>query len=341
MILLIIVILTLITVSFLCSVLESVILSVSQPYIQVLIDSKKKSGKILFLLKKKIQESISAILILNTVSNTAGAAFSGAIALNILGTTWMAVFSAILTFIILMFAEILPKTIGVLYWKKLAPLSGYIIYGMIFLLKPVILPIQLIFKKVFKGKQLNPVSKAEILNLIRQGHFQGVLDPPEYRIMENLFGLQTIKVKEILTPRSVVYWLHPEKKVRSIMKTIVDIRFSRIPLYDPHNNKVVGIVMRREIMNTIARSKMNVKLHSLASEPEYVMESMSVYKLLNILILKKNHIAVVINEYGDYTGIVTLEDAIETLLGREIIDEFDTVVDMKELARRKGMIKNK
>jgi len=330
-----IVVVLLITVSFLCSILESVILSVTDQYAQVLIDREKKSGLFLKRLKNNIEQSLSAILILNTISNTAGATFAGALALEVYGSRWVGFFSAILTFLILLFAEILPKTMGAYYWRNLAPLSGYLIFGMTFLLKPIIIPVNYIICRLFKNKNTNLITKGEIINYIKLGYFQGAVESPEFEIANNLFKLRTIKVKDIMTPRSVVFYLNPDKTIRSSSKNSADILFSRIPLYDSSIKQVSGVVLRRDIMNNIAKSKLNITLRSLAHEPIFVMESLSVYDLMNILIPKKNHLAIVTNLQKDFTGIVSLEDAIETLLGREIVDEFDITENMRKLARKK------
>ncbi len=331
----IIVILALLVISFICSVMEAVILSISRPYIQLLVDRKNRSGRLLLKLKEKIEEPISAILTLNTISHTVGAAVSGALALKIFGSEWMALFSAVLTLLILIFSEIIPKTLGAQYWKQLGPLSAYILKGMIFILKPLIVPIHLLSRLFSRDNPAARISKGEVLNYIRIGHFQGVIQSSEFEIVENLFQLQSIRVKEIMTPRTVVFWLNPNQLIEDLLKDNEDLQFSRIPLYNAQENIVEGVVLRRDIMNRVARGKTHIKLKSFAQSPKFVVETISVYRLLNQLISEKAHLAVVINEFGDFTGIVTIEDAIETLLGREIVDEFDQVTDMRELARKK------
>jgi CBS domain containing-hemolysin-like protein len=331
----IIVILALLIISFICSVMEAVILSISRPYIQLLIDRKSRSGRLLLKLKEKIEEPISAILTLNTISHTVGAAVSGALALKIFGSEWMALFSAVLTLLILIFSEIIPKTLGAQYWKQLGPLSAYVLKGMIFILKPFIVPIHLISRLFSRDNPAARISKGEVINYIRIGHLQGVIKSSEFEIVENLFQLQSIRVKEIMTPRTVVFWLNPNQLIENIHKEHGDLQFSRMPLYNAQENTVEGVVLRRDIMNRIVRGKTHIKLKSLAQSPKFVIETISVYRLLNQLISEKAHLAIVINEFGDFTGIVTIEDAIETLLGREIVDESDKVTDMREFARKK------
>lgn len=335
MIELILVIVGLLIVSFTCSVLESIILSISRPYIQILIDKNMRSGKILKDLKNDIDKPISAILTLNTISHTVGAAVSGAIASSLFGSQWMGLFSAVLTFLILVFSEIIPKTIGAHYWKSLSPASAYLLKGFIIILKPLIIPLNFFSALFMRDNPAALVSKAEIYNFIRMGHKQGVVGSSEFEIIQNLFNLREIRVRDIMTPRTVVFWLDPELTVENVHKEKIKLNFSRIPLYIPRSNTVTGIVMRRDIMDKIAEKKMDATLKKLGTKPEFVPETISVLKLLNRLVTTKTHLAVVLNEYGDYTGIVTIEDAVETLLGMEIVDEFDPAVDMRELARKK------
>ena len=297
----------------------------------LLVDRKKKSGKILQVMKDKIDEPIAAILTLNTISHTMGAAISGALAIEIFGSNWMGLFSAVLTLLILIFSEIIPKTIGARYWKSLSPITAYFLRGMIFILKPIIVPINFISGFLAKGDPGAFVSKAEIYNFLRIGYHQGVLDTSEFDIIDNLLKLGSIRVKDIMTPRTVVFWLKPDQEVKEIVNTASKLNFSRIPIYEAGQNRVSGIVMRRDIMNAIADKKMDTPLEKFSIKPRFVLESISVLKLLNLLVKDSTHMAVVLNEFGDYIGIVTMEDAIETLLGSEIVDEFDTVVDMREL----------
>jgi CBS domain containing-hemolysin-like protein len=153
--------------------------------------------------------------------------------------------------------------------------------------------------------------------------------------MDNLFRLRTVKVKDIMTPRTVVYWLPPDGKIGELFEQREELSFSRIPLYNAHENTIEGLVLRRDIMTKFAEQETELELKALARPPEFIIETMTVYKLLNLLITQGIHLAIVLNEYGDFTGIVTMEDAIETLLGKEIVDEYDEVVDMRELAKKK------
>ncbi len=334
---LIAVVFAVLTISFLCSLLEAVLLTMTRPYIQTLIDRKNRSGETLLRLKERIEEPISAILTLNTVANTFGATVSGALALRVFGSQWMALFSAALAFLVLTFSEIIPKTLGAHYWKSLGPFAGYLLKGMVLLLKPLIVPMNAMSRWLRRGATVPAMSKEEIRNAVRIGYFHGVLQAPEFEIMENLFRLRSVQVKDIMTPRTVTFWLPPDLMIGDLLERREPLVFSRIPLYNAHEDTVEGVVLRRDVMTKIAEQKTDLELKSIARPPEFIIEKMTVYELLNLLVTQGIHLAIVLNEYGDFIGIVTMEDAIETLLGKEIVDEFDEVVDMRELARRKRL----
>ncbi len=339
MVKLLFVVILLLTISFLCSVLESVILSITRSYIQLLINKNNRAGLLLKKFKNEIEEPITAILTLNTISHTIGATVSGAFALQLFGSKWMALFSGILTLLILIFSEIIPKTLGAYYWRELGPVSAYILKFMIIVLKPIVIPVNYISKLISRENGSAGITKSELINYIQLGHMQGVIETGEFEIIKNLFQLNSINVKDIMTSRTVVFWLPPDKTIKTIIKDNTKLQFSRIPLYKPGDNSIEGIVLRRDIMDNITKKRTSVKLIDISSKPQFIIETVSVYNLLDKLISNKSHIAIVLNEYGDYRGIVTMEDAIETLLGREIVDEFDTVEDMSKLARIKYLKK--
>lgn len=336
MIELVVVVVALLGISFVCSMLEAVILSVEHPYIQQLIDEGDRAGNLLLRFKEKIEEPIVAILVLNTISNTLGAAVSGAMAARIFGSQWIALFSAVLTFLVLTCSEIIPKTLGAHNWRMLGPFSAYLLKGIVIVMKPIHGPISLLTRMLRPADSEDRIRKSDIINAIRIGYFQGVVPPSEFEIMKNLFQLHSIDVKSIMTPRIVMFWLSPELTIEEVIEKHPSIQFSRIPLYDVAEDTVVGVVLRRDIMDLVAKRRMNIQVKAIARPPQFVPETISVYQLLNQLIADKTHLAIVLDEYGGLSGVVTLEDAIETLLGREIVDEFDPAVDMQKLAREKG-----
>lgn len=331
------VVLALLAVSFTCSLLEAVLLSVRKPYLEVLVQRKVWAGTRLLRFKEQIDEPISAILTLNTISHTAGAAVAGAIALEILGSRGMGVFTAFLTFLILVLSEIIPKTIGATYWRGLTAITAYLLTAIVWVNKPLYYPVRVVTGFFSQKQPAGNMSKGEILNFLRAGYFQGVIPSSAFRIMENLLKLDSVKVREIMTPRTVVFTLPPDRMTDELAVSGPPLTFSRIPLYDVQEDVVVGLVLRRELMTHVTEKRRNVPLRTLARKVEFIMEKSSVYKLLNLLISTKMHLAVVLSEYGGFVGIVTMEDAIETLLGQEIVDEFDQVEDMRTLAWKESV----
>ncbi len=332
---LVLVVIGLLAVSFTCSILESVILSITRPYIQSIVESRPRIGKMLMNMKENIEEPIAAILTLNTISHTVGAALSGAMAMQIFGSEWMALFSAVLTFLILILSEIIPKTVGALYWKKLSYPSALTLKVIIFVLKPLIIPVNWV-SRLFSRESVNRmVDRSEIVNYVRFGYREGVIHTSEMAILENLFNLQKVRVKDIMTPRPVVFWIPSDMKIGDLIREKMPLDFSRIPLYDGKENKVEGIVLRRELVNMIRENRKSKSVLELSMEPYFVPESITVYRLLNELVSRRSHIAIVVNEFGDFSGVVTLEDAMETLIGEEIVDEYDTVEDMRSLIEKK------
>jgi len=335
MIELVVVVLSLLGISFFCSMLEAVILSIEYPYIQRMIDDGHQAGNLLLRFKKKIEEPIAAILTLNTISNTVGAAISGAMAAKIFGSQWIALFSAVLTFLVLTCSEIIPKTLGAHSWRTLGPFSAYLLRGIVLVMKPILTPILFLTRLLRPADSEDRIRKSDIINFIRIGYFQGVVHPDEFEIMKNLFQLHSINVKSIMTPRTVVFCLSSEQTIEELIKNQPSLQFSRIPLYNVPEDTIEGVVLRRDIMDLVAKQRTNLQVKSIARPAQFIPETISVYKLLNQLIANKTHLAIVLDEYGGFSGVVTLEDAIETLLGREIVDEFDPAVDMQKLARER------
>ncbi len=320
--------------SFTCSMLEAVLLSMSRPFIQTLVDKGKKAGLMLKAMKDNIDEPIAAILTLNTIAHTIGAAVSGAMAAEMFGSRWMGAFSAVLTFLILLLSEIIPKTIGARYWKSLSPMCAYVLRFLVLILKPVVVPMNWVSRFFSGSHRSEEVTKAEIYNYIKIGYRQGAVEKAEFHIIENLLSLRRLRVREIMTPRVVVETLDPDLSIKDIRSSAETLRFSRIPLYDRHTNEIKGLVLRRELIELIGSSRNEVKLRSVSTEPLYLPETMSVLKLIGWFSKNGAQMGFVLNEYGDYSGIVTIEDAVETLLGIEIVDEYDPAVDMRAVAKK-------
>lgn len=323
-------------ISFLCSILESVLLSVNMSYVAVLEREKPAVGKLLRQHKENINKSIASILILNTIANTLGAAAVGAQASKIFGNDAVVYVSIVLTFAILFLSEIIPKTIGALYWKNLAPLSTQFIRIFIWMTYPIILTTLFVTNRISSGKgDSHSLTKEELLQSMLLGEDEGVIDEKESDIIENILNLGNIKVGEVLTPRSVVFAVEESMSIKEIIETKPAIfKFSRIPVYKGSIEEVTGIVLTKKIFKQALEDD-SVSVASIKKVIYAINENIPVSKALDLLISKKDHMFLVMDNYGQTEGILTLEDCVETILGVEIVDESDTTEDMRELAKNR------
>ena len=329
-------------VSFICSILESVLLSVNMSYVAVLEKEKPTVGKLLKLHKENINKSIASILILNTIANTLGAAAVGAQAAIIFGNDAVVYVSIVLTFAILFLSEIIPKTIGAIYWKSLAPMAAHIIRLFIWITYPIILTTLFVTNKISRGNEdSNSLTKEELLESMLLSEDEGVIDEKESDVIENILNLNNIKVGEVLTPRSVVFAVDESMTIKEIIETKEDIfKFSRIPVYRESIEDVVGIVMTKRIFQQALQDN-NVSVGSIKKDIFSINENVPVSKALDLFITKKDHMFLIKDNYDQTEGILTLEDCVETILGVEIVDESDGAVDMRELAKLKMKQKRK
>ncbi len=324
-----------VVVSFICSVLESVLLSVNMPYISVLEKDRPSAGKLLRSHKEHINKSIASILILNTVANTVGAAAVGAQAEHVFGSGALFWVSAVLTFAILFFGEIIPKTIGATYWKQIAPAAGYIIRFFIWFTYPIILLTLFVTNRIKKGDEGMSLTKEELLESALLSEDEGVLDEQESDIIENILKLDDIKVHDILTPRSVVFALDGNRTIEDIVKNEPDIfKYSRIPVYEGNIENVTGMILTKQLFAQALKDN-TVELKAIQKDIYRINEQVPVSWALDLFIEKKEHMFLVLDKYDQVEGIVTLEDCVETILGVEIVDESDAHVDMRELAKLK------
>ncbi len=314
--------------------MESVLLSVNMSYVAVLEKERPTVGKLLKLHKENINKSIASILILNTIANTLGAAAVGAQAAILFGNDAVVYVSIVLTFAILFLSEIIPKTIGAIYWKKLAPVTAYAIRLFIWITYPIILTTLFVTNKISKGNSdANSLTKEELLESMLISEDEGVIDEKESDVIENILNLDNIKVSEVLTPRSVVFALDENISIKEIIETKGDIfKFSRIPVYHESIEEVVGIVMTKRIFQQALKDD-SVTLGSIKKNIFSINENIPVSKALDLFIAKKDHMFLVMDNYDQTEGIITLEDCVETILGVEIVDESDSTVDMRELAK--------
>jgi len=328
-------------ISFICSVLESVLLSVNMPYISVLEKEKPSVGKLLKSHKVHINKSIASILILNTIANTLGAAAVGAQAESIYGTGAVFYVSIVLTFAILFFSEIIPKTIGAVYWKNLAPLTAYVIQFFIFITYPIILMTLFVTNKIKKNDDGMSLTKEELIESTLMSEDEGVLDEKESDVIENILLLDKIKIHEILTPRTVVFGLDGNRSIKDIIeKEPAIFKFSRVPVFNGNIEDITGMIMTKKIFKQALLDD-TVALKTIQKNIYKINENVPVSMALDLFIKKKEHMFLVLDSYDQTEGIVTLEDCVETILGVEIVDESDSDADMREVAKHKMRMKRR
>jgi CBS domain containing-hemolysin-like protein len=321
-------------ISFLCSVLEAVLLSISASYVESVSNQSPKKARKLVEVRQKLDQSISSILILNTFAHTMGAAGVGAEAAKVFGVQWETLIAVLLTLAILYFSEIIPKTLGALFWRQLAIPASHIIFWLIRLVYPLIWVSSLITKPFLKGKK-DEITREEIIALASLGHRMGSLISQENEYLVNVLQLREIKTEQILTPRSVIHRVNDDMTVSETLDLDKTMQFTRIPVFQNEPGNIIGLVTNRELMLAEREGDGEMPVGELIKPVFRVSEQLPVQQLLDLFIKKKEHLFLVDDEYGQVTGIVTLEDAIETMLGREIMDETDTVDDMQELAKSK------
>jgi CBS domain containing-hemolysin-like protein len=324
-------------VSFLCSVMEAVLLTTPLSFISMKESQGVKSASIFRKLKQNIDRPLSAILSLNTVAHTVGAAGVGAQAAIVFGDAYFAIISAVLTILILVFSEILPKTIGAYYWKSIAIGSGRIINIMVYLTYPLVVVSEGFTRLISGGSKEEPsVSREEFSAMVEIGQQEGVIGNSESRIINNLIKLRSVKVEDIMTPRVVVETAPENMTIEEFYNVKSYRNFSRIPVYSAESREdITGFVYRHDVIENMAGDNFGITLSSIKRPIVVVPNLQPITVLWEKLLAKKAHIALVVDEYGGFEGIVTLEDIIETILGLEIMDERDVTPDMQQYARER------
>ncbi len=326
-------------ISFLCSILEAVLLSTTASYIEIKKMQNIAGAQLFAKLKENIDRPISAILSLNTIAHTIGAAGVGAQATTIFGDAWFGVISAVLTLLILVVSEIIPKTIGATFWKKLAFPAAYTIRFLMFIAYPLVLFSELITKLMPKNPDISSISREEIEAMSSIGAKEGILNKDEGNIILNAMRLNLKKVREIMTPRTVVLATPRNIKAAEFIQNRAYLEYSRIPVFRKNIDDTEAYVLKSDVLEKVARGEGDQPLYTIERTIKMVPETMNLRQLFEDMISENEHTALVVDEYGSMEGIVTLEDIIETLIGREIVDETDTNEDMQELARQQWQTK--
>lgn len=319
-------------VSFLCSVLEAVLLSAPMSFISMKESSGARGAALLKKLKQDIDRPISAILSLNTIAHTVGAAGVGAEAVKVFGDEYFGVISAVLTILILVLSEIIPKTVGARYWRSLALWSAPVINALIYITYPCVLLSKYITRLVATGEHQQSVSREEVSAMATVGAEEGVLKVQENKMIQNMLKLSNVKAEEIMTPSVVVACAKADTTLRDFYKDEECRPYSRIPVYDDDDNYITGYVLRQTILEKLAEDRFDMRLADIVRPVLSFSENESVSVIWEKLLEQKEHVSVIIDAYGCFRGIVTLEDIIETVFGLEIVDENDPVPDMQKLA---------
>ncbi len=328
-----------IVVSALCSVCEAALYSITTSQVEMLKKQGHSSADILTGLQRDIDEPITAILTLNTIANTVGAAIAGAMAAKIFGDNNVIWFSGIFTFTILLFSEILPKTIGVSFAPKIAPFVAYPLYYLIKIFKPIIKLFRMITRLIPPPQNGTNISAAELQTIAALSLQSGEIEADQEAVINNIIELKNKIARDVMTPRTVTFSVDQNMTINDMMQSQTKlISHSRIPVYNGEPDNVKGIIMRRDILLAAAENNKNMKLAQLVKPVHFVPETAPLNRILVDFFERKQHLFVVVDEYGSVTGVISMEDIIEEIVGREIMDETDKATDMRELARRQNII---
>jgi len=321
-------------VSFLCSMMEAVLLSVTPSYVAALEREGSAVGERIHQFKENIDRPLAAILSLNTIAHTVGAAGVGAQAAIVFGEAYTGIVAAVLTLLILVLSEIIPKTLGAVYWRTLTPIVVRSLTVTIIAMWPLVKLSQGITHLLSAEEDETAFSREEFTAMAELGEEEGVFEEKESRILRNLFRFNSLRVKDVMTPRTVIFNLPEETTIGDVVEEHDEFRFSRIPVYDDDPDDITGYVLKDEMLLRAAQEEFDVSLAEISRDILVVHETLPLPDLLERLLDRLEHIALVVDEYGGVAGVVTMEDVVETLLGLEIVDEADSVEDMQALARK-------
>ena len=336
--------------SFLCSILEAVLLSVTSTFISIKKQNNKAYANTLEALKKDVDKPLIAILTLNTIAHTVGAIMVGVQAetldykVDILGVNIVGIVSAIMTLLILVVSEIIPKTIGATYWKQLANFTSKALLVLMFPLKwtGILWVLQLTTKLIGgKGVHGSVLSREDFHTMTEIAQEEGVFEENESAIIKNLLTFKEVQAKDIMTPRTVMITASEDETIQFFFDKHPKLQFSRIPIFKTNPDNITGFILKGEVLEEIINGNGNKTLSNIKREILVTNRNLPIPDLFTKFVAKREHIALVVDEYGTTSGLVTMEDVIETLLGLEIMDESDNVADLQHLARKNWEIRAK
>ena len=322
-------------ISFMCSIMESVLLSTTYPYIEQLKQNGVGGAYRLHRHKENSDRSLAAILSLNTIANTIGASVVGVQATAVFGEAYYGVVSAVLTIFILVCSEIIPKSIGTKYWRSLALNVARILSVLTIIMYPFTVFSAFITRNIVKKDKEENFSREEISALANLGAKEGVFEESENRILQNLLRLRNIRVDDVMTPRTVLVTCQQDETVGKFLSDKRILHFSRIPVYDKSPDDIDGYVLRYDLSDRLDSKKLKRQVKSFKRPFMNIYQYSNLLKTWELMLRNKEQIALVVSEYGGVEGIITVEDIVETILGLEIIDERDNNVDMQEMARQR------
>ena len=344
MTILIIVVVVTLFVSASCSLYEAVLYSSRTGTLEAAkIQAKRGKLAAQFLtMKKNISQPIAAILILNTIANTAGATISGMYAADVLGSSMIALFSILFTLAILFLSEIIPKTYGAVHWRALWPFIVFPLQLMKTALLPAIFVTEKITRLITHRQKMDTITEDEILALVKLGAHEGEITKGESQMVFNIINLEDRKVREIMTPRTMMFSLPAEMTVEKAFQNIKGKGFTRIPIYEGDKETIIGYVVTHDFNFAEKQNKPETLLKSIARQISFVRDDINCLTMLTSFLKQRKHIAIVSDEFGGVDGVITLEDLLETILGSEIVDETDVIVDLQEAARKRkpGLLDN-
>ena len=330
--------------SFLCSILEAVLLSITPRYVRKKVNEGSQVGVLLEQYKKDIDRPLSAILTLNTIAHTVGAIGVGAVAGEALGTgpisdsipiSWESLVATVMTLAILILSEIIPKTIGANNWKALTSFSVYTIRMLLWILAPLVFLSQLITRTLKKEKDKPVLNRSDFVHMATEGLSSGTLHKEETDMIKNLMQFEVMTVRDIMTPRSVAFMLDGDTTVKDYVESTPNKTFSRIPVFKDDKDNVIGIVLKDDMLHYMAESNGDVRIKDIILDVDVIRDDLPLLQAFKLMTKTRQHLSIVKDEFGTLVGLVSMEDMFETLLGHEIIDESDKVVDMQEYARQK------
>ncbi|MBE9049555.1 HlyC/CorC family transporter [Nostocales cyanobacterium LEGE 11386] len=331
---LVIIVFVVILGSAFCSGTETALFSVSPLRIRQLAQSHNPSAVALLAIRENMNRPIATIVILNNIFNIVGSILTGNIATQVLGDIWLGIFSGILTFLIIIFGEIIPKTIGERYSEPIALIAALPVTGLSIVFTPLVWIIENVTAPFVKGKKRPTTNEAEIKLLANIGQQEGIIESDEAEMIQRVFRLNDVTASDLMTPRIMLTYIRGNLTLAEAKKDIIASQHTRIIVIDESIDQVIGFALKQNLLTAMVEGNNNEKIANLARKVHFVPEIIRADKLLKNFIEAREHLAVVVDEYGDVAGVVTLEDVLEVITG-EIVDETDRSVDLQEIARKK------